>query len=109
MALRMKFEVRSLAGRIAAGCLSCAIPAASADMIAMRDYNLLSRGMSEAEVLYRVGPYDHETRYTDYHHNIVRKVWHYIPERATSSAWITEIEFDQSGLVQSLVRYRARK
>lgn len=75
----------------------------------MRDYNLLSRGMSEAEVLYRVGPYDHETRYTDYDHAVTRKVWYYIPARVTSSSWITEIEFDQNGSVQSLVRYRARR
>jgi hypothetical protein len=65
--------------------------------------------MSEAEVLYRVGPYDHETRYTDYDHNIVRKIWYYIPARSTSNSWITEIEFDANGLVQSLARYRARR
>lgn len=86
-----------------------AAPVAGADMIAMRDYNLLTRGMSEAEVLYRVGPYDHETRYSDYDHNIIRKVWYYIPARSTSNSWITEIEFDQSGVVQSLTRYRARR
>ncbi|MGH8245878.1 MAG: hypothetical protein ACREUU_05540 [Gammaproteobacteria bacterium] len=82
---------------------------AGADMIRMRDYNLLTRGMTEAEVLYRVGGYDHESVYTDYHHNIMRKVWYYIPDRHRSDAWITEIEFDHNGVVQSLQRYRARK
>lgn len=80
-----------------------------ADMIPMRDYNLLTRGMSEAEVLYRVGTYDHQSVYSDYHNNIMRKVWYYIPERERSDAWITEIEFDHNGIVQSLQRYRVRK
>lgn len=89
--------------------LAGAIPAARADMIPMRDYILLARGMSEAEVLYRVGPYDHQSVSTDYHHNVIRKVWYYIPEHASSDAWITEIEFDNAGTIQSLNRYRARK
>jgi hypothetical protein len=92
---------------VAASLLGTVV-AASADMIPMRDYTLLSRGMSEAEVLFRVGPYDHESRYTDYDHNVIRKIWYYIPHRKTSDSWITEIEFDQGGVVQSLVRYRAR-
>lgn len=96
-----------------AGSLLAAMGAASmsgrADMISMRDYSLLTRGMSEAEILYRIGPYDHQSVYTDYHHNVIRKIWYYIPERKSSDAWITEIEFDQGGIVQSLQRYRARK
>ena len=84
-------------------------PVAGADMIDMVDYTLLSRGMTEAEVLYRVGPFDHESVETDYHHNVIRRIWYYIPARDTSDAWITEIGFDQSGVVQSLDRYRARK
>jgi hypothetical protein len=82
---------------------------ARADMIDMRDYTLLRRGMTEAEVLYRVGPYDHQSVFTDYHHSVVRKVWYYIPRHDDSDGWITEIEFDQHGIVQSLERYRARK
>jgi hypothetical protein len=106
MASMLKFRMPR---RLTAACLAWAIQAACADTIPMRDYNLLSRGMSEAEVLYRVGPYDHETRYTDYDHNVIRKIWYYIPARPTSSSWITEIEFDGSGVVQSLSRYRARR
>jgi hypothetical protein len=90
-------------------CLAFGASIASADMIPMRDYIYLSRGMSEAEVLYRVGPYDHESRYTDHDHNVVRKIWYYIPVRPTSNSWITEIEFDQNGVIQSLTRYRARR
>ena len=74
----------------------------------MRDYIMLDRGMSEAEVLYRVGPFDHQTVSSDYHENIVRKVWFYIPTREDTDSWITEIEFDNSGAVQSLKRYRAK-
>jgi hypothetical protein len=105
-ALNLRLSARCR--RAVASCLLCAVAAASADMIPMRDYTLLSRGMSEAEVLFRVGPYDHESRYTDYDHNVIRKIWYYIPHRKTSDSWITEIEFDQDGVVQSLVRYRAR-
>jgi hypothetical protein len=81
---------------------------ARADMIAMRDFNLLKRGMSEAEILFRIGPSDHESLYLDYHHNPLRRVWYYIPEQRGSDAWITEIEFDHLGRVQELRRYRAR-
>lgn len=80
-----------------------------ADMIPMRDYIKLAHGMSEGEVLFRVGPSDHESVYTDYHHNVIRKVWYYLPARETSDSWITEIEFDQAGVIQSLNRYRARR
>ena len=39
---------------------SCTTGPVIAGSVAMRDYNLLSTGMTEAEVLYRLGPYDHE-------------------------------------------------
>ena len=80
-----------------------------ADMIPMRDFIQLKRGMSEAEVLYRVGGFDHESVITDYHHNVVKKTWSYIPDYQGSNGWITEIVFDRHGLVQSLERYRVRK
>lgn len=80
-----------------------------ADMIPMRDFIRLKNGMSEAEVLYRVGTPDHESLYMDYHHNVLRKVWYYIPARTASNAWITEITFDHAGVVQSLQRDRARR
>lgn len=80
-----------------------------ADMIPMRDFIQLKRGMSEAEVLYRVGPYDHETVRFDYYNNIQKKTWYYIPIRNTSNSWITEITFNGSGIIQSLERYRVTK
>ena len=82
---------------------------AIADMIPMRDFKYLQRGMTEAEVLYRVGPSDHQSVYSDRYNYPLRKIWYYIPEKKTSQAWITEIEFNRSGIVQSLNRYRSRK
>lgn len=89
--------------------LFAATTVAVADMVPMRDYIQLQRGMSEAEVLYRVGPSDYESVATDHHHNILEKTWYYIPARATSSGWITEIKFDHRGLIESLERYRVRR
>jgi len=88
--------------------LASAAFAVRADMIPMRDYIRLDRGMSEAEVLYRVGPFDHQSISSDYYQNVIRKIWYYIPDRQTSDSWITEIEFDNRGVIQSLKRYRAR-
>ena len=82
---------------------------ASADMIPMRDFILLKRGMSEAEVLYRVGPYDYESVRTDYDRNIISKTWYYIPAGQGSDKWITEIVIDMHGKVKELERYRARR
>lgn len=80
-----------------------------ADMIAMRDFIQLKRGMSEAEVLYRVGRYDYQSVRTDYHHNIVEKRWYYIPAKEGSNKWITEIVINNFGEIKSMDRYRARK
>jgi hypothetical protein len=104
----MPHAARACARPAAALTLLLIAPAAGADMIDMRDYSLLRRGMSEAEILHRVGPSDHQTVFTDWHHNVVRKVWYYIPRHGQSDGWITEIEFDMHGTVQSLERYRAR-
>lgn len=67
----------------------------------MRDYLLLRDGMSEAEVLYRIGPYDYESVYADYHRFPLRKVWSYIPPRG---GWLTQITFDSSGHIWKLER-----
>lgn len=83
--------------------------ASFADMIPMRDFIQLKRGMSEAEVLYRVGGYDHETISSDYHHQVIRKTWFYIPENKSSNNWITEIVFDSRGIVQQLERYKVNR
>jgi len=79
-------------------------PACPAE-VAMRDFNLLSEGMSEAEVLYRLGPYDHETVYTDYYRFPIRKRWAYLPAPGRKG-WITEITFNHSGQVDRIDRYR---
>ena len=82
------------------GCL------ASADAIDMRDYIKLRKGMSEAEVLYRLGSPDHETIKSDHHHNILRKTWFFIPALRSSDKWITEIELDSNGRIINLDRNR---
>lgn len=79
---------------------------ASADEIDMRDYIRLSKGMSEAEVLYRLGPPDHETIQSDYHQNVLRKSWFFIPLPQNRGKWITEIEFDSKGRIINLDRDR---
>jgi len=89
--------------------LSVTPAAVIADSVAMRDYNLLSTGMSEAEVLYRLGPYDHETVTYGRFFTIHQKTWYYIPSRGeiSNKRWITEIQFNDRGLVSGLDRYRA--
>ena len=81
---------------------------ASAEAIDLRDYILLTEGMSEAEVLYRLGPYDHEAIYSDGHHGYLRKVWYYIPDGHYSGEWITEITFDGRGKIRDLNRFKPR-
>jgi len=85
-------------------------PAVSAESVSMQDYNLLSNGMSEAEILYRLGPYDHETVTTGYYNNILHKTWYYIPlpDENSNRKWITEIRFDGNGRVSTLDRYKPR-
>lgn len=80
---------------------------AQADAVPLREFGLLREGMSEAEVLVRLGPYDHEAVYFD-HYAVVRKVWYYIPDGTYSGDWITEITFDARGRVRKLDRYRPR-
>ena len=84
--------------------------ASLADSVDMRDYNLISTGMSEAEVLYRLGPYDHETVATGFFNNILHRTWYYIPgkDEVSNRQWITEIHFDSHGRVTARDRYRPR-
>ncbi len=77
-----------------------------ADMIPMRDFIHLQRGMSEAEVLYRVGLFDYQHVQGDGYHHILRKTWVYLPAERNSRGWITEIVFNGRGVVQQLNRYR---
>jgi hypothetical protein len=73
-----------------------------------RDYLRLDEGMTEAEVLYRLGPADHETVLSDFpdgfYHVPFRKRWAYLPPRG-HSGWITEITFNYDGRVSSIDRY----
>ncbi len=81
---------------------------ASADAIDMRDYIKLRKGMSEAEVLYRLGSPDHETVKSDYYHSILRKTWFFIPAQRSTNKWMTEIEFDSNGRIIDLDRNRIK-
>ncbi|MGQ0658720.1 MAG: hypothetical protein ACT4NU_11625 [Chromatiales bacterium] len=87
------------------GAAAVAAHSARAGEVDLPDFNLLSEGMSEAEVLYRLGPYDHETVYTDYYAFPIRKRWAYLPAPGRRG-WITEITFNRSGRVERLDRYR---
>jgi hypothetical protein len=82
--------------------------AAYADHVDLREYALLRRGMSEAEVLYRIGPYDHQSVYHDHYDYVTKKIWYYIPDGSYSGDWITEITFDRHGIVTELNRFKAR-
>lgn len=85
-------------------------PVVAAESVTMQDYNLLSNGMSEAEVLYRLGPYDYENVAADNYNNIQHKTWYYIPAHDENSnrKWITEIRFDNNGRVIARDRYKPR-
>lgn len=83
--------------------------AVAASEIDLRDYIKIDEGMSEAEVLYRLGPYDYETVYGfgfGYHGRLpTYKRWAYLPARG-HNGWITEISFSYDGHVSRLERYR---
>ena len=81
---------------------------ASAEAIDMRDYIRLRNGMSEAEVLYRLGPYDHETVRTDRYNYVLEKTWFYIPSHDSTIKWITEIQFNSKGKIVDLDRYKVK-
>ena len=82
---------------------------ALASEVDLRDYIKLDEGMSEAEVLYRLGPYDYETVYGlgfGYHGRLpTYKRWAYLPQHG-HDGWITEISFSYDGHVCNLERYR---
>ena len=80
----------------------------SADEIDMRDYNLLRNGMTEAEVLYRLGPSDHETVRNDQYNYLLSKTWFYIPAQKSDNKWITELRFNANGELISRDRYRIK-
>tara|TARA_B100001250_G_C19049262_1_gene465072 strand:- start:98 stop:394 length:297 start_codon:yes stop_codon:yes gene_type:complete len=79
-----------------------------ADAIEMRDYITIRTGMSEAEILYKFGPSDHETIRSDRLDFVLSKTWFYIPIRSSNDKWITEIKFDSNGKLIKRDRYRVR-
>jgi hypothetical protein len=79
-----------------------------ADAIGMRDYITLRTGMSEAEILYKFGPSDHETMRSDRLNFVLSKTWFYIPIRSSNDKWITEIKFDSNGKLIKRDRYRVK-
>ena len=80
----------------------------SAEGIDMRDYITLRTGMTEAEVLYKFGPSDHETIRSDRLDFILSKTWFYIPIKSSADKWITEIKFDSNGRLIKRDRYRVK-
>ncbi len=88
--------------------LALATVPAAAGPVKMRDYALLRSGMSEAEVIYRLGPCDHEVVYQDPRNYLLRKVCYYLPGPRPSGGWITEVRYDHGGQVTALARYRGR-
>jgi hypothetical protein len=81
---------------------------ASADAIDMKDYLILKNQVSEAEVLYNLGPPDHETLNSDCYNQVLNKTWFYIPERQSQNKWISEFRFNGNGKLISKDRYRVR-
>ena len=81
---------------------------ASADAIDLNEYALLKNQSSEAEVLYKLGPPDHETINDDCYNHVLNKTWYYIPKTKGSNKWISEFRFNGNGKLISKDRYRAR-
>ena len=81
---------------------------ANSEAIEMRDYITLRTGMTEAEVLYKFGPSDHETIRSDRLDFTLSKTWFYIPTRNGNHKWITEIKFDSNGRLIKRDRYRVK-
>ena len=82
--------------------------ATSAEEVDMRDYIKIRNGMSEAEVLYLLGPYDHETIKSDRYDYVFNRTWYYIPQTGGNGKWITELRFNNEGKIIDRDRYKAR-
>jgi hypothetical protein len=74
--------------------------------IEFRDYMHLRHGMTEAQVLMRVGPPDYERELYGYYGGIFGRIWYYLPEEYPTREYITEIHFDALGHIRRLERYR---
>ena len=82
---------------------------AFAEAIALRDYVLLRRGMTEAEVLYRIGTFDRETIRSNRYDSILSRSWFYIPTQKSANKWISEFRFDANARLIFKDRFRVRK
>ena len=72
--------------------------------IPFSDFRLLDRGMSEAEVLLRVGPPDRETVINNFF--VYKKIWYYIPDGHYSGDYLTKLNFDIHDNVSSIERIK---
>lgn len=82
--------------------LALTVRPVAADAIPFHKYRLLREGMSEGQVLLRVGEPDRETVISnDY---IYRKIWYYLPDGHYSGDWLTVITFDANGKITRLER-----
>lgn len=73
-----------------------------AGMIPFKKYRILSRGMSAAEVLYRVGPPDFRQLRDPHWTN--KQTWFYVPTQTDRDPWQTVIQFDAWGYIQRIDR-----
>ena len=81
--------------------------ALQAGAVSLRDYGRLRLGMSEAEVLTRIGEPDRERIINnDFTYQMI---WYYIPDGSYSGAWTTTIFFDANGRIKKLERDRFPK
>lgn len=75
---------------------------AYAEAIPFEDYIFLEVGMSEGEVLLRVGPPDYESQIGSFYFS--QKIWYYIPDGSYSGDRLTKITFDVVGNVIDIER-----
>jgi hypothetical protein len=91
----------------AAALLLLTLPwTAAGQQMVFRDYIHLRTEMSEAQVLYRVGPPTYENVLYGYSGAVFGKIWYYIPEAGQPDPWITEVHFDWRGKVIRIDRNR---
>ena len=87
-----------------ASMLSGVVAPAVADHVDFSDYRMLKRGMSEAQVVSRIGEPDRETVID----NALpyKKIWYYLPDGGYSWQFITIITIDANGRVSRIERER---
>jgi hypothetical protein len=78
-------------------CLAGAATTSVAEAIKFRDYRLLQKGMSEAEIPMRAGPPDCESVVSTQY--LYKKIWCYVPDGSYSGDWLTIITIGPDGKV----------